>query len=166
MIKNEGLIGSGIVVKQDMVFVEKNTVSIAATPEPVDLSVLVSDIDEEELAEIDRLGEMEMISQLVQAEAGNQDLTGMRYVVDVVLNRVDSDQFPNTVEEVIFQSGQFSVIKNGAYDKAGWNISDAAFEAVRLEYEGRLNYDILYFSRGKSPYASHHFKHQDHWFGW
>ena len=121
---------------------------------------------EEEIEEEIRFGEMELIAQLVMAEAGNQDLTGKRYVADVVLNRVDSDDFPNTVEEVIFQENQFSVIENGAFDEAGWTITEECYEAVKLEYEERSNYDILYFSRGPSKYASKHFKYQDHWFGW
>lgn len=127
----------------------------------VETLCLEEDVNEEIL-----FGEMELIAQLVMAEAGNQDLTGKRYVVDVVLNRVDSDEFPNTVEEVIFQEDQFSVIKNGAFDRAGWTITEECYEAVRLEYEERLNYDILYFSKGKSKYATNHFKWQDHWFGW
>lgn len=128
--------------------------------------IYVEECSEEEIAEQIRYGEMELIAQLVMAEAGNQDLTGKRYVVDVVLNRVDSDDFPNTVEEVIFQQNQFSVIDNGAFEEAGWTVTEECYEAVRLEYEERLNYDILYFSREPSKYASNHFKHQDHWFGW
>lgn len=128
--------------------------------------VYVETPTEEEIAEENKFGEMELIAQLVMAEAGNQDLTGKRYVVDVVLNRVDSEDFPNTVEEVIFQENQFTVIKNGAFDRAGWEITEECYEAVLLEYEERLNYDILYFGRDKSKYASNHFKYQDHWFGW
>lgn len=110
--------------------------------------------------------DIDLMAQLIQAEAGNQDLTGKRYVADVVLNRVDSDEFPNTVEEVIFQEDQFSVIKNGDFDRAAETITEECYEAVRLEYEKHLNYDILYFSREKSKYATNHFKYQDHWFGW
>ena len=124
------------------------------------------DPTEEEIEEEIRFGEMELIAQLVMAEAGNQDLTGKRYVADVILNREDSDIFPDTVAEVIFQENQFSVIENGAFDEAGWTITEECYEAVKLEYEERLNYDILCFSRGPSKYASNHFKHQDHWFGW
>lgn len=124
------------------------------------------EMTEEDIQEEIKLGEMEWIAQLVEAEAGNQDLTGKRYVVDVVLNRVDSEDFPDTVEEVIFQDNQFSVIGNGAYDKAGWFISEESFEAVRTEYEKRLNEEVLYFGVNKPIYAEHHFKHQDHWFGW
>ena len=128
--------------------------------------IYVEDPTEAEIEEEIRFGEMELVAQLVMAEAGNQDLMGKRYVVDVVLNRVDSDDFPDTVEEVIFQENQFSVIENGAFDEAGWTITEECYEAVKLEYGERLNHDILYFSRGQSKYASNHFKHQDHWFGW
>ena len=128
--------------------------------------IYVEDPTEEEIEEEIRFDEMKLIAQLVMAAAGNQDLTGKRYVADVVLNRVDSDDFPNTVEEVIYPENQFSVIENGAFDEAGWTITEECYEAVKLEYEERLNYDILYFSREPSKYASNHFKHQDHWFGW
>lgn len=102
----------------------------------------------EQIAEEKRLGDMELIAQLVEAEAGNQDLEGKRLVVDVVLNRVASDKFPNTVEEVIFQEGQFSVVRNGAWNKAAYNMKDTDYEAVKLEYDSseRLNTDILYFN--------------------
>lgn len=127
----------------------------------------VPEMTEEEIQEEIQLGEMELLAQLVQAEAGNQDLTGMRYVAAVVLNRVDSETFPDTVEEVIFQNNQFSVIKDGAFDRAAWNMSEQAYEAVWLEYESRSNYDVLYFSRGKSEYMKNgSFKYEDHWFGW
>lgn len=107
-----------------------------------------------------------MLAQLIQAEAGNQDLIGMRYVADVVLNRVVSEMFPDTIEEVIYQKNQFSVIKNGAFDRAGRSISENAFEAAQLSYKERLNSDILYFGRDKPIYASNHFKCGDHWFGY
>lgn len=133
-------------------------------------SALITHAEEptaEDILEEQRLGELELLAQLVEAEAGNQDLTGKCYVVDVVLNRVDSDEFPNTIEEVIFQDIQFSVMLDGAFDRAGWYISDESFEAVKLESDGvRLNDDILYFGTEKSIYADNHFKYQDHWFGW
>ncbi len=123
-------------------------------------------LTQEDILEEQRLGEMELLAQLVQAEAGNQDLTGKRLVVDVVLNRVDSEQFPDTVEDVIFQKKQFSVIEDGAFEKAAWNISEDCFKAVEMEYKERSNNEILYFGTGKSEYADNHFKHQDHWFGY
>lgn len=110
--------------------------------------------------------DVNLLAQLVQSEAGNQDLIGKRYVVDVVLNRVDCETFPNTIEEVIFQENQFSVIKDGNFDKASNHISEEDYKAVELEIQSRLNYEILYFGRDKSKYATQHFKYQDHWFGY
>lgn len=134
---------------------------------PITVMAEESEVNSEELKEELLYDEMEMMAQLVEAEAGDQDLEGMRLVVSVVLNRVHSDNFPNTVEEVIYQKGQFSVIKNGAFDRAGDHISDNAYEAVRLEYEEQSNTDIIYFGTKKKKYmANGSFKHQDHWFGW
>lgn len=113
--------------------------------------------------------EMRMVAQLVQAEAGNQDLTGKRLVADVVLNRVDSERFPNTVEEVIFQRNpvQFGVIVDGAFDRVGGDVSEECFKAVQMEWEKetRLDKNVMYFNgvheNGKNP-----FKHGDHWFSY
>ena len=111
-------------------------------------------------------GEREELAQLVQAEAGNQGLEGKRLVVDCVLNRVEDPDFPNSIHEVIFQKGQFKVMENGAFDKAGWNMTEEDFKAVAIETEGpQLNEDVLYFSRGKGPYGHDWFKEGDHWFG-
>lgn len=113
--------------------------------------------------------EMAMVAQLVQAEVGNQDLTGKRIVADVVLNRVDSEKFPNTIEEVIFQKNpvQFGVTVDEAFEKAKSEVSEECFEAVRMEWERetRLDKEVLYFNtvheNGKNP-----FKHGDHWFSY
>ena len=122
---------------------------------------VVEDIDEEI-----RLGEMELISQLVEAEAGNQSLDGKRLVVDVVLNRVDSPYFPDTVEEVIFEPGQFSVIDNGAFDDAAWHMQDDDYTAVELEYKKRTNSKVLYFANKKHLVSGKGmaFKVGGHWF--
>lgn len=120
----------------------------------------VDDIEEEI-----REGEMELIAQLVEAEAGNQDLEGKRLVVDVILNRMEDGRFGGTTaEDIIFADNQFSVIKNGAFDKAAYNMQDSDFEAVRLEYgkpkSERLNGDALYFTscgylKGTTPIVKH-----------
>ena len=112
------------------------------------------------------MGPYEVLAQLVQAEAGNQDLMGKRLVADVVLNRIDSTIFPNELEEVIFQNGQFAVIRNGEFKKAGWYIEPETYKAVEMEVKHRTNRDVLYFSRGKSKYANSHFKYGDHWFSY
>ena len=120
---------------------------------------------DEQIEEEIRLGEMELISQLVEAEAGNQDFEGKCLVVDVVLNRVESPDFPNTVEEVIFQEGQFSVTTNGAWERAAYNMKESDYAAVSYEIEMHSNKDILYFNNTKNVSGKGTpFKVGGHWF--
>lgn len=51
--------------------------------------------------------EIVLIGKVVQHEAGNQSELGKRLVADTILNRVESDAFPNTVYDVIMQPGQY-----------------------------------------------------------
>ena len=53
------------------------------------------------------------LSRIIYSESGNQSLAGKIAVGNVVLNRVASKQFPNTVYGVIFQRNQFSPAGNG-----------------------------------------------------
>lgn len=123
------------------------------------------DDSEEQIAEEIVLGEMELLAQLVQAEAGNQSLEGKRLVVDVVLNRVADPRFPDTVEEVIFQPGQFSVVNNGAFEKAAWHMEDSDYAAVAIEYEMHTNEEVLYFNNcSKVCGTGTPFKVGGHWF--
>lgn len=128
--------------------------------------VICPEMTQEDIEEEMRLGELETLAQLVEAEAGNQGFHGKSLVADVVLNRVGSELFPDTIEEVIFQNNQFSVIKDGGFDAAGWNMSDKSFEAVWSEYLKLSNEHVLYFSKEKSKYATYQFKYKDHWFGY
>lgn len=57
------------------------------------------------------------LSHIINAESGNQPLAGKIAVGNVVLNRVASSRFPNTVYEVIFQRGQFTPVSNGTIRK-------------------------------------------------
>lgn len=124
----------------------------------------------EEIEEEIRLGEMELLAQLIEAEAGNQDYEGKRLVADVVLNRIDSGRFENSIESVIFESGQFSCIADGGFDKAAWHISEDSFKASKQEYEAgkgnRLDNTILFFTAGYyNPYCVPMYRHGDHYFG-
>lgn len=112
--------------------------------------------------------ELELLALVVEAEAGNQDLTGKRLVVDVVLNRVDSPLFPDTITEVLEQSGQFSTMSNGAVEDAGWHMQEDDYTAVMMEVTGgRLDYDIYYFTAGEyNASCSPAYIHGDHYFGY
>lgn len=63
--------------------------------------------------------ELYLLSHLINAEAGSDwcsdDL--MRYVGSVALNRVQHEAFPGTLEEVIYQPGQYACTWDGNFDK-------------------------------------------------
>lgn len=53
------------------------------------------------------------LSHIINAESGNQPMTGKIAVGNVVLNRVNSPAFPNNVHDVVFQRNQFTPVQNG-----------------------------------------------------
>jgi N-acetylmuramoyl-L-alanine amidase len=58
-----------------------------------------------------------LMAKLVRAEAESEPFAGKVAVATVILNRVASPDFPNTVREVIYQSGQFTPVSNGEINK-------------------------------------------------
>lgn len=121
---------------------------------------------EKKTESVQNIKELELLACLAQAEAGNQNLAGKRLVVDVVINRVKSDQYPDSIEEVIFDPGQFSCIEDGNFVRASQNISEEAWLAAEMEYEESiLDSGILYF--GREPVnGKMHWKYGDHWFSY
>ena len=61
--------------------------------------------------------ESEMLARIAMAEAEGEDVEGKALVILVVLNRVWSDKFPDSIEEVITQERQFTAYENGRYDR-------------------------------------------------
>ena len=57
--------------------------------------------------------DLNLLARLVYAEARGEPYTGQVAVAAVVLNRVKSSSFPNTIAGVIYQSGAFSVVNDG-----------------------------------------------------
>ena len=58
------------------------------------------------------------MSSIIYSEAGAECYAGKKAVGIIIMNRVKSQSFPNTVEDVIYQPGQFGPAKNGALNKA------------------------------------------------
>ena len=54
-----------------------------------------------------------LLARLIYAEARGENYTGQVAVGAVVLNRVESSQFPKTIAGVIYQKGQFSSVTDG-----------------------------------------------------
>ena len=55
-----------------------------------------------------------LLSKLVYAEARGESYKGQVAVAAVVLNRVASASFPNTISGVVYQSGAFTCVSNGS----------------------------------------------------
>lgn len=91
--------------------------------------------------------ELDLLARLVHAEARGEPLEGKIAVANVVLNRVKSQNFPNTIEQVIYQrvNGryQFCPVRNGSINQKP---TAEAVEAARLALEGKVVVkDALYF---------------------
>lgn len=60
-------------------------------------------------------GDIDLMAAIIECEAGGESYTGKVAVGAVVLNRVKSSSFPNTVLEVIYQNRQFSPVASGRF---------------------------------------------------
>ena len=58
-------------------------------------------------------GDTNLLARLVYAESRGEPYSGQVAVASVVLNRVKSSSFPNSISGVIYQSGAFSVVSDG-----------------------------------------------------
>lgn len=88
--------------------------------------------------------ERAILERIVEAEAGDQDIKGRVLVANVIMNRVKSRHFPNTVKGVVFAHRQFSPIQNGSYYRV--SVSKKTKEAVRQAMKGKdYSQGALYF---------------------
>lgn len=93
------------------------------------------------------------IAAMIYCEAGNQSYEGQVAVGAVIVNRINSPKFPNTVEEVLRAPKQFSPVKSGKFDRVystgSWSSSayEAALDAIAGE-KGQVA-DCLYFKNPK-----------------
>lgn len=103
-----------------------------------------------ELKYVYRLSEedLETLLRIVEAEAGNEDEDGKLLVANVVLNRMNSEVFPDTVSGVVFQRekgiSQFSPVANGSFYRV--KVSEGTVNAVERALTGEdISQGALYF---------------------
>lgn len=117
--------------------------SISSPERTVDYSVLVNEnaiyLDKESI---------EILCRIVEAEAGTEDEKGRILVANVVMNRVESSRFPDTVKGVVFQKSgglyQFSPVANGRYYRV--TVSEETRKAVEKVLRGKdESQGALYF---------------------
>lgn len=89
-----------------------------------------------------------MLASQVFVEAGAEPYDAQVGVANVIINRIKSDEFPNTLSEVLYEDGQFPPAYNGLLDRAMANGSGAeVMDAVNAALYGEsVAGDYLYFN--------------------
>ena len=91
-------------------------------------------------------GEAYLLAAIIQCEAESEPYIGKIAVGNVVMNRIKSTHFPNTLTGVIYQPGQFSPVASGrlAYRlEAG--VNEECIRAATEVLEGKHVIDALFF---------------------
>lgn len=107
-----------------------------------------------------------LLARIAMAEAEDQDTEGKALVMCVVLNRVWDDEFPGTIQDVIFEKNQFSPIFDGRWDRVEPN--EDCYKALEMVEKGwNESQGATYFEAMKSQSTWHSrnmqklFEHQD-----
>ena len=136
-----------------------STCTGASAEQEVEISVVqeVTEISEE-LETVLTEEEKILIARVVFAEAGSEDLTGKRLIVDTILNRVRDDAFPSTVKGVVTQSHQYAMSSH---------YTQECMDAVELEMQGQIDYRVAWFCNSHYlSYGEPAFQYGGHWFNW
>lgn len=72
--------------------------------------------------------ELDLLARLVRAEAGGESYNAQVAVAAVVINRVKSSKFPNTITSVINSNNQFTPVQNGQINKPATDTNKKAVE--------------------------------------
>lgn len=147
-----------VVPKMETVVIEQDV--YASEPvDAVEVHTLVRTIEEPVISD----AELNLLALLTMAEAEGESELGKRLVIDAVLNRVDHERYPDSITEVIYQSGQFTSMTNGRVDKC--YVSEDICQLIRDELRNRTNNDVIYFRAGDySNYGTPMFAEGGHFF--
>ena len=96
--------------------------------------------------------ELEVLLRIVEAEAGCEDEEGKLLVANVILNRLNSPKFPDSITEIVFQRengvAQFSPVYDGSYACA--EVSEETVKAVGRALNGEdISDGAMYFAARK-----------------
>ena len=96
--------------------------------------------------------ERELLAALIYCEAGGESYEGQKAVGSVVMNRVYSSYFPNTISGVIYDSGQFTPVRSGrlALVLANKSYTDSCVKAANEVIAGNLTVKYWYFYAASS----------------
>lgn len=107
----------------------------------------------------------QVLLRIVQAEAGICDEKGKILVADVIINRVLSDEFPDSITSVVYAPSQFQPVSNGSINSV--KVTAETIECVNRALDGEdYSQGALYFMnrRGSGSAASWFDRHLDYLF--
>lgn len=129
--------------------VESVVYSENSMEDPILVKTLIKDDSEIVLSDDD----IYLIALLTVTEAEGECEEGQRLVIDTVLNRLDSDYFPDTITEVIYQKNQFSgmgtrldIVLNN--ESSMRYVATEITELVKQELKSRTNNEVMFFCAG------------------
>lgn len=108
--------------------------------------------------------DLKYMAAIIFCEAGNQSYAGKVAVGCVVMNRVNSSKFPNSILRVIKQPGQFSPVRQGKFSREVKNVESGKYsygarrqcmKAAQEVLEGQR--DVTYKGRKLSMKKYHFF---------
>ena len=110
-----------------------------------------------------------LLAKIAIAEAEGEGIEGKALVMMVVLNRVWSEEFPDSIEDVIFQENQFSPVSNGRYDRVEPDQECyEALEMIQVEKWDESDGALYFESAGESSWHRDNlqflFRHGNHYF--
>ena len=110
------------------------------------------------------IDDAQLLMKLAWSEAGNQGIEGQLAIMNVVMNRVNDENFPDTVKDVIYQKCgnyyQFSVVGNGVLKKAE-PTEETQLSLAELEGGKDVSQGALYFEAISSSSKSWHRKSRE-----
>lgn len=121
-----------ISVRKTAAATKPNTTSKSKKEKPVKISHTDNEID--------------LLARLVRAEAQTEPFEGKIAVACVVLNRVESRKFPDTIKEVIYAPGQFQPVQNGQINKPADEESIKAVKAALSEQRNLAPGSLFFYN--------------------
>lgn len=125
---NKEDIYTGIGIAVLLVLISKiaeNNNKFAETSENLKANIDYDNLDNEDI---------EILARAIYAESRGEPYKGQVAVGAVILNRVKSSNFPNSIEKVVYQDGQFSSVSDGQINLLP---NETAFKAAKDAIEGK-----------------------------
>lgn len=102
--------------------------------------------------------DLDVLQRIVQAEAGGQDAEGKMLVANVIINRVRSGNFPDSITEVVYEPKQFTPVITGYINRV--SVSDETRQCVNRALAGEdYSQGATYFMNRRTASS-----HNSSWF--